>query len=73
MRSTICARLESMKIHNLYIALVLLLFFSLSGCQSMPASEPTDIDNEVCVGDAVVVDPDKPVDLEEMAKQADCP
>lgn len=40
----------------------------------MPATENTDIDSDVCVGDPVVVDdPNNPVDLEEMAKQADCP
>ena len=48
--------------------------FGLTACQSVPPTEAAaDIDSDVCVGDPVVVDPDKPVDLEEMAKQADCP
>lgn len=44
----------------------------LSACQSAPPITTNDIDSDVCIGEAVVVDPDKPVDLEEMAKQTDC-
>lgn len=56
---------------RMFFLLALISTFLL-GCQSLPPAE-SDIDNDVCVGDLVVVDSDQEVDLEEMAKQADCP
>ncbi len=50
------------------------IMLGLSGCQSVPPTKTSDIDSDVCVGDPIVVDdPEQPVDLEEMAKQAECP
>ncbi len=70
----ICAKFKLMKTLILWVSLSLFMFFGLTACQSVPPTEAAaDIDSDVCVGDPVVVDPDKPVDLEEMAKQADCP
>ena len=52
----------------------LMIMILLAGCQSMPPAKTGDINSDVCVGDPMVIDdPDQPVDLEEMAKQADCP
>ncbi len=69
------ARLLVMKIIILVISLSLLSLFGLTACQSVPPTEAAaDIDSDVCIGDPMVVDdPDKLIDLEEMAKQADCP
>ena len=57
---------------NMFFLLALVGVF-LVGCQSLPP-EGSDIDKDVCVGDLVVVEPEpeQDVDLEEMAKQADC-
>jgi len=53
---------------------ILMIVIGLTGCQSMPPSETSDIDSDVCVGEPMVVDdPDQHIDLEEMAKQAECP
>ncbi len=52
----------------------LMIIILLAGCQSVPPAKTGDINSDVCVGDPMVVDdPDQPVDLEEMAKQAECP
>ncbi len=56
---------------NLRLALVTVISF-LAACQSLPPVENENIDSDVCIGEAVVVDPDKPIDLEEMANQTDC-
>lgn len=45
----------------------------LAGCQSIPPVEEGNIDNDVCIGEPVAVDPDQAIDLEEMARQAECP
>ena len=53
---------------------ILMIVIGLTGCQSTPRTGTSDIDSDVCVGEPMVVDdPDQPVDLEEMAKQAECP
>ncbi len=66
----IYARLAIMRFFFLMIPLSLL---GLSACQSSPATKANDIDSDVCIGEPVVLDdPDSPVDLEAMAKQADC-
>ena len=68
----IYARLSFMRFYIFSVAC--LVAFGLAGCQSLSSAETVDIDSDVCVGEPVVVDdPDSSVDLEEMARQADCP
>ena len=59
---------------HLFLSLISVTsLLGLTACQTVPPTETADINNDVCIGDPVVADPNKPIDLEEMAKQADCP
>ena len=74
MLQIIYVRFVIMKIIIFTFSMILLSLVSLSGCQSVSPTEARDVDSDVCIGDPMVVDdPDKPVDLEDMANQAECP
>lgn len=65
---------ENRQISPILLGIFILLFiFSLNGCQSAPPVEEKDIDEDVCIGEAVILDQDTEVDLEEMARGVECP
>lgn len=54
-----------------FISLVGAVLF-LSACASTQPIISDDKDNDVCIGEAVVVDPNQPIDLEAIANELEC-
>lgn len=45
----------------------------LSGCATVPDEPVQPAENDVCVGEPIVVEDGKDIDLEALARQAECP
>lgn len=64
--------LQANEIKRVSLIILCLMFISgMTACQSVSPSKASD--NNVCIGDVVVDDPDQEVDLEEMAREVECP
>ncbi len=59
--------MKQLKIITIFIGLL-----GLAACQTVPTETSIPNENDVCVGEPVVLDEGQEVDLEAMANEAEC-